>query len=334
MIHKDKRQEITKRIAAYLRVDKELIIVFLLVAITGFIFFFISHQRAFLNLFYLPVIAGAFYFGKKYATLSAALSILLIVFVLLLVNSDDFLIASKDPLYKWLDICSWGGFLIITGYCIGHLYEKKERALEEITRTYRGIIAMLSLIIDSVDQETQSHSNRVSEISIIIAHAMSLPDHEVENIRAAALLHDLGKLGVSNDVLQKIGVLTSDEREHLRNHATHSAEIIRPVGGKVVQILPYIIYHHEQYDGSGYHKLIGDNIPLGARIIAVADVYDALMSDRPYRKGVSPASAREHIIANAGKYYDPVVVDAFVSILPQIESLELHQLHNIRLQSK
>jgi len=185
---------------------------------------------------------------------------------------------------------------------------------------------MLSLIIDSVDQETQSHSNRVSTIAVMIAHAMRRPEHEIENIRAAALLHDLGKLGVSNEVLQKIGTLTEDERELIRSHTMRGAEIIRPVGGKVVQILPFIIYHHEQYDGTGYHKLIGEDIPLGARIIAVADVYDALMSDRSYRKGVSPAAAREHIIANASKYFDPVVVDAFVSILPQLESLTLHKL--------
>ncbi len=312
-------------ISAYLKVDKELIIVFLMVAITGFIFFFISNQRAFLNFFYLPVIIGAFFFGKRYATLSATLSVLLVVLVSLL-YSDNFLIVSKDPLSKWLDVSTWGGFLVITGYSIGHLYEKKERALEDIKKTYRGILEMLSLIIDSVDQETQSHSNRVSTIAVMIAHAMRRPEHEIENIRAAALLHDLGKLGVSNEVLQKIGTLTEDERELIRSHTMRGAEIIRPVGGKVVQILPFVIYHHEQYDGTGYHKLIGEDIPLGARIIAVADVYDALMSDRPYRKGVSPAAAREHIIANASKYFDPVVVDAFVSILPQLESLTLHKL--------
>jgi putative nucleotidyltransferase with HDIG domain len=312
-------------ISAYLKVDKELIIVFLMVAITGFIFFFISNQRAFLNFFYLPVIIGAFFFGKRYATLSATLSVLLVVLVSLL-YSDNFLIVSKDPLSKWLDVSTWGGFLVITGYSIGHLYEKKERALEDIKKTYRGILEMLSLIIDSVDQETQSHSNRVSTIAVMIAHAMRRPEHEIENIRAAALLHDLGKLGVSNEVLQKIGTLTEDERELIRSHTMRGAEIIRPVGGKVVQILPFIIYHHEQYDGTGYHKLIGEDIPLGARIIAVADVYDALMSDRPYRKGVSPAAAREHIIANASKYFDPVVVDAFVSILPQLESLTLHKI--------
>lgn len=310
-------------ISAYLKVDKELIIVFLMVAITGFIFFFISNQRAFLNFFYLPVIIGAFFFGKRYATLSATLSVLLVVFVSLL-YSDNFLIVSKDPLSKWLDVSTWGGFLVITGYSIGHLYEKKERALEDIKKTYRGILEMLSLIIDSVDQETQSHSNRVSTIAVMIAHAMRRPEHEIENIRAAALLHDLGKLGVSNEVLQKIGTLTEDERELIRSHTMRGAEIIRPVGGKVVQILPFIIYHHEQYDGTGYHKLIGEDIPLGARIIAVADVYDALMSDRPYRKGVSPAAAREHIIANASKYFDPVVVDAFVSILPQLERTAAH----------
>ncbi|MGO9377525.1 MAG: HD domain-containing phosphohydrolase [Dissulfurispiraceae bacterium] len=317
--------KIKKQIAAYLKVDKELVIVFLLVAITGFIFFFIANQRAFLNFFYLPVIIGAFFFGKRYATLSATLSVLLIALVSL-GYPDNFLVVSKDPLSKWLDICTWGGFLIITGYCIGHLYDKKEQALQEIKKTYGGIMEMLSLIIDSVDQETQSHSNRVSTIAVMIAQAMRRSEVEIENIRAAALLHDLGKLGVSNEVLQKMGTLTTDERDLIRSHTVRGAEIIEPVGGKVQQILPFIIYHHEQFDGTGYHKLIGEEIPLGARIITVADVYDALMSDRPYRKGVSPSKAREHIVANASKNFDPVVVDAFVSIIPQLESLILHKI--------
>jgi len=315
--------EMKKEMAAYLKVDKELIIVFLLVAITGFIFFFIADQRAFLNFFYLPVIIGAFFFGKRYATLSATLSVLLIVLVSL-GYPDKFLVVSRDPLLKWLDIGTWGGFLVITGYCIGHLYDKKDQALQEIKKTYSGIMEMLSLIIDSVDQETQSHSNRVSAIAVMLARAMRRPEAEIENIRAAALLHDLGKLGVSNEVLQKIGTLTKNEREIIRSHTVRGAEIIEPVGGKVKHILPYIIYHHEQFDGTGYNKLIGEEIPLGARIIAVADVYDALMSDRPYRKGVSPAEARKNIVSNTGKHFDPIVVDAFVSIIPQLESLTLH----------
>jgi len=319
------RRGMQHRIASYFKVDKELLIVFLLVAITGFIFFFIANQRAFLNFFYLPVIVGAFFFGKRYATLSATFSVLLIVLISL-IYPDEFLNVSKDPVSRWLDIATWGGFLVITGYCIGHLYEKKEKAIEEIKKTYQGIMEMLSLIIDSVDQETQSHSNRVAAIAVMLSRAMRCPEAEVENIRAAALLHDLGKLGVSNEVLQKIGKLTSDERELIKSHPSLGVELIEPVGGKVAQILPYILYHHEQYDGSGYHRMVGENIPLGARIISVADVYDALMSDRPYRKGVSPSEARDHIIANAGQYFDPAVVKAFEAILPQLESYTLHQI--------
>jgi putative nucleotidyltransferase with HDIG domain len=314
-----------EHIAAYLKIDKELVIVFLLVAITGFIFFLIPNQRAFLNFFYLPVIVGAFFFGKRYATLSATFSVLLIILVTL-IYPDNFLSVAKDTLSKWLDIATWGGFLIVTGYCIGHLYEKKERALKEIQMTYQGIVEMLSLIIDAVDQDTQNHSKRVSTISVMIARTMKCSETETENIRTAALLHDLGKLGISNEVLQKIGALTSDERKLVQSHTRRAAEIIEPVGGRVVQLLPYIIYHHEQYDGSGYHKLIGENIPLGARIIAVADVYDALLSDRPYRKGISPAEARDYVTNNSNKHFDPVVVNAFISIAPQIESLALHRL--------
>jgi putative nucleotidyltransferase with HDIG domain len=310
-------------LVAFLKIDKELIIVFLLVAITGFIFFFISNQRAFLNFFYLPVVVGAFFFGKRHATLSALLSVLLISLVAY-IYPERFLTDSIDPFSKWLDIATWGGFLLITGYCIGHLYEKKEKALNEIKRTYEGIMEMLSLIIDSVDQETQSHSNRVAVIAEMLAHALRCPDAEVEDIRAAALLHDLGKLGVSNDILQKIGALTSEEKANVKSHARKGVEMIRPVGGRVHQILPYILYHHERFDGSGYHKLKGEDIPLGARIISLADVYDALISDRPYRKGVSPMQARDHILASNGKHFDPTVVQAFESILPQLESLALH----------
>ena len=317
--------KLNDRISAYLKVDKELIIIFLMVAITGFIFFFISNQRAFLNFFYLPVIVGAFFFGKRYATLSAFFSCLLVILIAYF-DPKTFLDVSHDTLSRWLDIATWGGFLLIAGYCIGHLYEKKEHALNELKKTYQGVLEMLSLIIDSVDQETRSHSNRVAAIAEMIARAMRCPEEEVENIRAAALLHDLGKLGVSNEVLQKIGTLTTDEREHIKSHTKRGVEFMEPIGGKVVEILPYILYHHEQYDGSGYHKLVGDAIPLGARIIAVADVYDALISDRPYRKGVSPLEARDHIIANTGKYFDPTIVRAFESILPQLESLALHQL--------
>jgi putative nucleotidyltransferase with HDIG domain len=311
--------KIKESIKDYFKIDKELIIILLLVAISGFIFFFVYNQRAFLNFFYLPVLIGAYSFGKRHATSSALLSVLL-VSIIAYAYPDTFMHSFLDSrLNLWLDIVTWGCFLTITAYFMGLLYERKEKANKEIRLTYRGIIEMLSLVIDSVDQETQSHSYRVSVISEMIAREMRCPEEEIDSIRTAALLHDIGKIGVSSMILQKIGSLSPEERKHMETHTKHGADVLSPMGGRVLQLIPLVLYHHEKYDGSGSHGLEGDNIPLGARIIAVADVYDALISDRPYRKGLPPLQAKEEILSNVGKQFDPKVVKAFDSILPKID---------------
>jgi hypothetical protein len=305
--------QVGKKIADYFKVDKELIIVFLLVAIAGFIFFFVSNQRSFLTMFYIPVLIGAYHFGKRYATNAATLSVIL-VSVIAYYYPASFVSSSSEGLYRWLDIVTWGGFLLVIGYYMGLLYEKKERANEEIRTTYQGIIEMLSLLIDSVDKQTQSHSYRVSVVAERIAIRMRCPQQEIENIKIAALLHDLGKLGLSAEVLNKIGKLSAEEREHVETHTKIGAELLAPVGGRVLDILPYILLHHEKYDGTGYQNVIGEGIPLGARIIAVADYYDALLSDRPYRQGLSPLTVRNEILQNSGRHFDPDVVEAFADI--------------------
>ena len=306
-----------KNIADYLKVDKELIIVFLLVAMAGFIFFFVSNQRAFLTMFYIPVLIGAYHFGKRYATNAAVLSVIL-VSVIAYYYPASFASSSGEGLYRWLDILTWGGFLLVIGYYMGLLYEKKELALEENKKTYHGIIEMLSLLIDSVDKQTQSHSYRVSVVSERIALQMKCPQPERENIKVAALLHDLGKLGVSGEVLNKIGKLSAEERKHMEAHASIGVAMLAPIGGRVLDILPYILLHHEKFDGTGYQNITGEGIPLGARIIAVADYYDALLSDRPYRQGLSPLTVRDEILQNSGKHFDPDVVEAFAAIFPTL----------------
>jgi putative nucleotidyltransferase with HDIG domain len=310
--------QIKDQIVNYFRIDKELIIIFLLVSIAGFVFFFVSNQRAFLNFFYFPVLVGAYSFGKRYAVHASVFAIIL-VSAIAYFYPKTFLSSSENPLFRWLDIGTWGGFLLTTGYCMGLLYEKKEKAAREIRTTYQGIIEMLSLLIDSVDKHMQSHSYRVSVVAARIAREMECPEGEVENIRIAALLHDLGKLGISAQILQKIGTLSVEERETIKNHTKLGADILAPVGGKVLQILPYILLHHEKYDGSGYHSIGGEKIPLGARIISVADYYDALLSDRPYRQGFSPLNVRSEIIANAGKHFDPDVVKAFDVVFGKLD---------------
>lgn len=308
---------LSRKLAKYFAVDKELIIVFLLVAVTGIIYFFVSNQWAFLNFFYLPVLVGAYFFGKRYATHSALLSIILVSLIAYYYPST-FTLAANDELYRWLDIATWGSFLVITGYLMGHLYEKKERANKEIKKTYQGIIEMMSLIIDSTDKATQSHSYRVSVISGMIAREMGLSEVWVENIRIGALLHDLGKLGVSSEVLKKIDKMTTEEYGRMEIRTTRGTDALEPVCGKILDILPSILYNREKFDGSGEFHMAGDDIPLGARIIAVADSYDMLNSDRSSGKDVSPVDTKKQMMERAQTDFDQGVLKAFISILPRL----------------
>ena len=305
---------------SYLKLDKELVIVFLMVAISGIIYFFINNQRAFLNFFYLPVLTGAYFFGKRHGTYSAVLSVL-IVFSMSYFIPETF----RDPaerypdLYKWLDICTWAGFLIITGYAMGYLYEKKEAYTFELKETYRGIVTMLSVIIDSSDKYTQNHSYRVANYSEKIARVAGLSEEEIEDIGTAALLHDLGKIGVSAEILHKISKLNDDERRKMASHTNNAVRFLEPVGGRVLKLLPLILNHHEKHNGNGYNGKMGDSIPIGAKIIAIADVYDALTSDRPYRKALSPIEAKQEILKGSGTDFDPEIVKFFEQVFPTLD---------------
>jgi putative nucleotidyltransferase with HDIG domain len=302
-------------------IDKELVIILLLVGLVCFIYFFVVNQRAFLNVFYLPVLLGAYFFGKRYAIVSSVFSVVIVCLLAYFVP-DSFTLQTghNAELFKWLDLITWGLFLIFTGYCMGILYEKKEESRKELQRTYNGIIEMLSLVIESADNYTQSHSHRVSMISEMIAKKMGLDEFDVETIRVAALLHDLGKVGVSEAVLQKVTELTAQERVSMRRHTWLAVNMLEPLGETIGDILPIILHHHEKFDGSGYYKTAHENIPLGARIIAVADVYDALTTDRPYRKAFGPLQAKQEIVSNSGTHFDPQIVAAFIQVFPYLET--------------
>ena len=306
-------------------VDKELVIIFLLVVVASFIYFLVANQRAFLNFFYLPVLLGSYFFGKKHGTYSAVLSVIM-VFSMAYFVPGTFSVNKggmvNNSLSKWADIVTWGGFLIITGYAIGVLYEKKEKYYKELSQTYQGIVTMLSLVVDSVDRYTQNHSYRVSKYAERMAMAAHLSEPETEDIRIAALLHDLGKIGVSAEILNKIGGLSEEERREMSSHTKKAEDILDPLGGRVLSILPLIINHHERHDGNGYNSLMGDSIPIGAKIIAVADVYDALTTDRPYRKALTPLEGRDEIVKGSGTHFDPETVMYFEHIFPTLSDID------------
>jgi putative nucleotidyltransferase with HDIG domain len=193
---------------------------------------------------------------------------------------------------------------------MGTLYEHKNLQVEELRNTYHGVLMILRHFI-SKDTYTENHSFRVSVYAARIAAQLNLNPDRVEDVRAAALLHDIGKLDISRELLYKAAKLTSEEYEKVQEHVSKGVDMLQPVGGSLRRIIPIILAHHDKFDGSGYNPTSGESIPLEARVIAVADVYDALTSDRPYRKAMSTFDARDVIIKGSGSEFDPVVVDAF-----------------------
>ncbi len=185
----------------------------------------------------------------------------------------------------------------------------------------RGLfMTSLKMIIEAVDLKdpyTSRHSQRVSNYAVMIARNMGLPETEVEQIRVAGLMHDIGKIGVKGSIIRKPSRLSDDEMESMRRHAEFGAAMIRDLGplagsGRIVR------HHHEHFNGTGYPVgLAGEAIPLGSRIILVADAFDALTTDRPYRKGKSREEALEVLKTNAGSQFDPRAVAAFRSLLVQ-----------------
>jgi putative nucleotidyltransferase with HDIG domain len=195
--------------------------------------------------------------------------------------------------------------------------QQKTAALEETTF---ASMEALARTIDARDASTFGHSARVAALSLEIAEAMQLACKDREALRRAALLHDIGKIGVEDKVLRKPGPLNAAEADEMREHPRIGYDMLKGLPF-LKPSLPGILYHHERWDGAGYPTgLRGTAIPLPVRILAVADVFDALTSDRPYREGLSFEAATAAIRIEAGLQFDPDVVTAFLSRLPAIEA--------------
>lgn len=175
-------------------------------------------------------------------------------------------------------------------------------------------INSLNLALREKDPYTAGHNERVAEFAVIIGKAMGLGQHEQETLKTAGLLHDIGKIGIPKEILNKRGTLDPAEFEQIRNHVACGYRILKsiPFSGPVAEA---VLQHHERYDGTGYpNGLAGTEILLEARILAVADVFEALCSDRPYRAGLDPAYVANYMIKNAGTHFCPECIAAFKDI--------------------
>ncbi len=186
------------------------------------------------------------------------------------------------------------------------------RLYENIQKVYLSTIEVLATAIDAKDPYTQGHSRRVTLYSVAIAEELNMTRKEVENVRYAGLLHDVGKIGIKDSIIRKPGRLTDEEYAIIKKHPAIGAKILRPVDFLADKI-PGVLHHHEYYDGRGYpDHLTGENIPLDGRIICVADAFDAMTTNRPYRKGLTVKTAIGELQKFTGKQFDPVCVEAFL----------------------
>lgn len=184
---------------------------------------------------------------------------------------------------------------------------------KELKDTFLSTARALSDTIEAKDSYTAGHTQRVMEYSLVIGRRLGLPPEEMENLKLAAILHDIGKIGVDDQVLRKQGRLTEEENRKMQQHTIIGPRIVKRVR-QLHPIIPGIRHHHEMYDGSGYPDGVKEEgIPLMARIIAVADTFDAMTSDRPYRKGLDVMTALRELKKFSGKQFDPKAVQAFLS---------------------
>jgi putative nucleotidyltransferase with HDIG domain len=189
------------------------------------------------------------------------------------------------------------------------------RLYEQAETSYLNTIRTLSNIIDAKDSHTYGHSERVMDHSMAIAEEMGLSEHDKEVLKYASLLHDIGKIGIDVGILRKPSRLTDEEWKIMIMHPVLGSGIVEQIGF-LNDLAPIILRHHERYDGKGYPgKLKKEKIPLGARILAITDAYESMVSDRPYRKALSLSKAKEELLSNSGKQFDPKIVNVFVKML-------------------
>lgn len=267
------------------------------------------------KLFYLPILMAAAWFGLR-GTLLTAGAVSSVFMIHILLDWGGYRMTQADQAGE---IASFWVIALTSSF----LFRRERRALEEMADAHRETIAALASSLDLRERETGMHSKRVQEYALLLARASGIKEERtLDSLEMGALLHDVGKIGVPDGILLKKGGLTAEERDVVRRHPE--------LGVSLLQRIPFLSRareivrsHHEKYDGTGYPDgLKGGEIPVGARIFAVVDVFDALTAPRPYRSPDGYREATAWIAGQRGSSFDPAVVDAFLRI-PYRELREL-----------
>lgn len=272
--------------------------------------YFVVQKAAFLNFYFLPALVAGYVLGKRMALLTSALCIGLVT--LFMKIAPDHFALGESAVDTGVTLVLWGGFLVLTSYVVGSLYERNEEKVRQLKQAYVGVLEILSKYIEGNDRYTMSHSMRVSQLATVVAKAMKLSDREIENCRVGGLLHDIGKVEISMDLIRRAAALTDAEKEVVATHAERGARMIDTMGDILKDVVPIIECHHTFYrDGDKENT----HVPLESFIVAVADTYDAIVTDRPYRAGKPPFQAVVEIEKGSGTQFHPAVVAAFKRVI-------------------
>jgi len=289
----------------------EAALVLVLLSSLLFINFFVVHKFAFLLFYFIPVLLAGFHLGTKQAMLAALLATGFVVYVTLMRGAG---LAESTAGFGFWNLLIWSSFLVLTGAIVGRLQEKNQIHLAQLQEAYVGIISILTKYLESADAYTKSHSERVAAVSTELAIRLGLPIEAVQNVRIAALLHDIGKIEVI-ELIQRATELDPQEKEKVDSHTQLGAQLLLTAGTVLQDAIPIVLDHHRRYDDGR------EAIPIGARILAVADAYDAIVSDRPYRAGRHHWQAMEILQEGAGCQFDPQVVAALRDARAQVTTV-------------
>ena len=266
----------------------------------------VDSQRMVLSLYTLPTLFSAYKYGRRHAVMTALASVLLVVLVIYFHPPMMHRRALAVGAEKWFDISLWGGTMLVIAYAMGTLYERTQSNLRELCASYRGILLILQHIVAN-DKYSQNHSYRVSMCATKIAERMELSSERIEDIRSAALLHDVDKLGISREILYKSANFTADEFHQFQRDMARGKAARPPVGGSLRRVIPILLAYSELVEEKAVPY---QNPPLESRILAVADAYETLTSGSG---GMPPSVAIGNIVERSGAQFDPKVVQAFIA---------------------
>lgn len=291
--------------------NKELLLLFSLFVIALIANFAVEGQRMVLALYTLPTLFSAYKYGRRHAVMTALASSLLAFLVLYFHFTPSVMPrALVLPHEKWFDLALWTGILLVIAYAMGALYERIQSNVRELRGSYRGILLILQHIASS-DKYSQNHAYRVAICATKIAEAMELPVEQVDDIRAAALLHDVEKFGISREILFKSANFSDDELQNFQQELAKGNTASTPVGASLRHVIPILLAYQDPAEGK---PITYKDAPLESRILAVADVYETLTSGDG---GFSPSEAIGNIAERASSEFDPKVVEAFVDAFKQ-----------------